>query len=77
MQSRVDLFLRYGDLIQETRDEDLDKLSKYKLNGREIKSLVKTAHLLSLGNADEKISLKTLCMPVDNCIQALETLKGA
>ncbi|CAH0019902.1 unnamed protein product [Clonostachys rhizophaga] len=96
MQSRVDLFLRYGDLTRETRycvwkkfisgacatrfdisDEDLDKLSKYKLNGREIKNLVKTAHLLSLGNTDEKISLKTLCMLVDNRIQALETLKGA
>ncbi|CAH0046523.1 unnamed protein product [Clonostachys solani] len=96
MQSRVDLFLRYGDLTQETRycvwknfisgpcatrfdisDEDLDKLSKYELNGREIKNLVKTAHLLSLGNADEKIGLGTLCMLVDNRIQALETLKGA
>ncbi|CAG9996971.1 unnamed protein product [Clonostachys byssicola] len=96
MQSRVDLFLRYGDLTQETRycvwknfisgacatrfdisDEDLDKLSKYKLNGREIKNLVKTAHLLSLGNVEGKISLKTLCMLADNRIQALETLKGA
>ncbi|KAF7555355.1 hypothetical protein G7Z17_g2224 [Cylindrodendrum hubeiense] len=58
--------------ISETELNDLADLS---LNGREIKNLVKTAHLLSLKDTEKKIDMERLSMLAQNRIRALEMLK--
>ncbi|KAH6695039.1 P-loop containing nucleoside triphosphate hydrolase protein [Plectosphaerella plurivora] len=55
-------------------DADLDKLAELKLNGREIKNLIKSAHLLSL-KGQEKIDMARLWMLADNRISTLTNLK--
>lgn len=64
---------RAGSEKFEVGDEDLDVLSKIKLNGREIKNLIKTAHLLSLKGQD-KITVERLQMLAENRLKALEAL---
>jgi hypothetical protein len=54
-------------------NNDLDELAKIKLNGREIKNLIKTANLLSL-KATEKISMDSLTMLAQNRMEALSIL---
>lgn len=54
-------------------DVELDTLSEIGLNGREIKNLIKSAHLLSLKGQD-KITAKRLHMLAENRLQALEAL---
>jgi hypothetical protein len=54
-------------------DADLDKLANVKLNGREIKNLIKSAHLLSL-KGSEKISMGRLSMLAQNRVKALAAL---
>ncbi|KAJ9144054.1 P-loop containing nucleoside triphosphate hydrolase protein [Pleurostoma richardsiae] len=54
---------------------DLDKLAEVKLNGREIKNLVKSANLLSLKSGD-KIGMARLTMLANNRIEALDALDG-
>lgn len=53
--------------------EGLDALSKMELNGREIKNLIKSAHLLTL-KGGERISTERLVMLAQNRLQALEML---
>ncbi|KAI0107147.1 P-loop containing nucleoside triphosphate hydrolase protein [Nemania sp. FL0031] len=91
-QSRVDLFLQYKDLTEESRrqvwesfinragrgkfnisDSDLDELARFKLNGREIKNLIKSAHLLSL-KSEDRIGLQRLKLLSESRINALELL---
>ena len=55
-------------------DADLDKLAEVKLNGREIKNLIKSAHLLSLKGA-EKINMERLSMLASNRMIALTALE--
>lgn len=55
-------------------DQDLDGLAELKLNGREIKNLIKSAHLLSL-KGQEKIDMERLWMLADNRISTLTTLE--
>ena len=52
---------------------DVEKLVEFKLNGREIKNLIKSAHLLSLKGA-EKIGISLLTMLAQNRLKALATL---
>lgn len=54
--------------------EDLDKLAELHLNGREIKNLIKSAHLLSL-KGQEKIDMQRLWMLADNRISTLSSLE--
>lgn len=53
----------------------LDKLSNIQLNGREIKNLIKSAHLLTL-KGGERITTKRLTMLAENRLSALESLNG-
>lgn len=53
----------------------LDDLVVAQMNGREIKNLIKSAHLLAL-DGDEKIAKSQLVMLAENCITALEALSG-
>lgn len=55
-------------------DADLDRLAELKLNGREIKNLIKSAHLLSL-KGQEKIDMARLWMLADNRISTLSNLQ--
>ncbi|KAI1414769.1 P-loop containing nucleoside triphosphate hydrolase protein [Hypoxylon sp. FL1857] len=56
-------------------DNDLDRLSELKLNGREIKNIVKSAHLLWLGTNNDNVSPSDhLYMLARNRIQALHPL---
>ncbi|KAF7555173.1 hypothetical protein G7Z17_g2404 [Cylindrodendrum hubeiense] len=56
-------------------NEALDKLSELKLNGREIKNLIKSAQLLSLKSGD-KVSTERLMLLADKRVQALQCLEG-
>lgn len=56
-------------------ETDLDKLSGVNLNGREIKNLIKSAHLLSL-KSGEKITMDRLHMLARNRLRALEALNS-
>ncbi|KAI0147924.1 P-loop containing nucleoside triphosphate hydrolase protein [Hypoxylon sp. NC0597] len=56
-------------------DEELDNLSEFHLNGREIKNVVKSAHILWLGSDDNQTSPSDrLYSLAKNRIQALEPL---
>ncbi|KAK7424451.1 hypothetical protein QQX98_000416 [Neonectria punicea] len=52
----------------------LDEFAEFKLNGREIKNIVKTAHLLSVKDTTQRIGNDDLTMLVRNRPQALATL---
>jgi hypothetical protein len=54
----------------------LEKLSHLKLNGREIKNLIKSAQLLSWKNGG-KIPMDCVYMLADKRVQALNMLEGA
>lgn len=54
-------------------DGDLDELAEVKLNGREIKNLIKSAHLLSL-KGTKKIGMDRLMMLAQNRMKALSAL---
>ncbi|KAI1383407.1 P-loop containing nucleoside triphosphate hydrolase protein [Hypoxylon trugodes] len=56
-------------------DEMLDKLAEIKLNGREIKNLIKSAHMLVLGSDDDDITpLERLYMLAQTHVQAIKGL---
>ncbi|OTB06012.1 hypothetical protein M426DRAFT_259837 [Hypoxylon sp. CI-4A] len=56
-------------------DDTLDQLSEIKLNGREIKNLVKSAQMLLLGDKDNELKpLDVLFMLADNRTRALKPL---
>jgi SpoVK/Ycf46/Vps4 family AAA+-type ATPase len=57
----------------EVNDADLDELSRIGLNGREIKNLIKSAHMLTLKNGD-KITAQRLTSLAYNRIEALGAL---
>ena len=57
----------------ELDEKSLEKLSRFDLNGREIKNLIKSAQLLSLKNGD-KIPMNRLYMLADKRVQALAAL---
>jgi len=59
----------------EVSSGDLDRLAESKLNGREIKNLIKSAHLLSLKDS-AKIGLERLSMLCDNRTRALALLEA-
>ncbi|KAI2629533.1 P-loop containing nucleoside triphosphate hydrolase protein [Hypoxylon sp. NC1633] len=91
-QSRIDLFLPYGELSSHTRreiwenfldragrenfcvtDKDLDTLSEFNLDGREIKNLVKNVQMLG-GGHKIRANLNDLRALANNRIRALETM---
>ncbi|KAF4472976.1 Fidgetin 1 [Fusarium albosuccineum] len=90
-QSRVDLFLPYKDLTVPARKqvwqnfiiraggdvspEQLDKLAEIQLNGREIKNLIKSAHLLSLKGGG-KMQIDRLLMLAQNRVAALGEMQN-
>ncbi|KAI2781668.1 P-loop containing nucleoside triphosphate hydrolase protein [Daldinia loculata] len=57
----------------ENMDDVLSELSKYDLNGYEIKNLVQSARMIALGSEknDNKIPLDTLCLLAHNRVQSL------
>jgi hypothetical protein len=55
-------------------DEDMDKLAEIELNGREIKNLIKSAHLLSLKSGGV-LKADRLLMLAQNRVTALSGLK--
>lgn len=55
--------------------EGLDELSRIELNGREIKNLIKSAHLLTL-KGGENITKERLKMLAENRVNALGALNG-
>ncbi|KAK0711900.1 P-loop containing nucleoside triphosphate hydrolase protein [Lasiosphaeris hirsuta] len=55
-------------------EADLDKLSKLKLNGREIKNLIKTAQLLSFRSGG-KVTSEKLCILAEKRVEALSQLE--
>ena len=57
------------------KDDDLDVLAGVSLNGREIKNLIKSAHLLSL-KGKEKITMERLYMLAQNRLKALQALSA-
>lgn len=59
----------------EITDDSLDKLSQLKLNGREIKNLIKSAQLLSLKSMG-KVPVDRLLLLADKRVQALRELDG-
>ncbi|KFA80831.1 hypothetical protein S40288_08521 [Stachybotrys chartarum IBT 40288] len=59
----------------EITDDSLDKLSQLKLNGREIKNLIKSAQLLSLKSMG-KVPVDRLLLLADKRVQALKELDG-
>ncbi|KAJ3524060.1 hypothetical protein NM208_g12200 [Fusarium decemcellulare] len=90
-QSRVDLFLPYKDLTVPARRqvwqnfiiraggdvsaEQLDRLAEIQLNGREIKNLIKSAHLLSLKGGG-KMQIDRLLMLAQNRVVALGEMQN-
>ncbi|KAI5457147.1 P-loop containing nucleoside triphosphate hydrolase protein [Mariannaea sp. PMI_226] len=52
-------------------DDDVLTLADYNLNGREIRNMVKTAHLLSVKSEDGKIGLERFVMLIHNRLEAL------
>ena len=64
---------KFNDLGKKVGDIDLDKLAELPLNGREIKNLIKSAHLLSLED-DAKIDTGMLSMLANNRLLALKAL---
>lgn len=67
---------RAGSERFDVSDEDLGVLSQVKLNGREIKNLIKSANLLSL-KGQEKITAGRLTMLANNRRTALDALNGS
>nr|RBQ88569.1 hypothetical protein FVER53263_13955 [Fusarium verticillioides] len=65
---------RAGGTQVEIPDEDMNKLAEMKLNGREIKNLIKSAHLLGLKNRGA-IQVDRLMMLARNRVAALGELK--
>ncbi|KAI9172657.1 ATPase family AAA domain-containing protein [Paramyrothecium foliicola] len=59
----------------ELTDSSLDELSQLKLNGREIKNLIKSAQLLSMKNCG-KVPVDRLLLLADKRVQALKELDG-
>jgi hypothetical protein len=55
--------------------DSLDKLSQLKLNGREIKNLIKSAQLLSLKSCG-KVPVDRLLLLAEKRVQALKELDG-
>ncbi|KAF4959060.1 hypothetical protein FGADI_1938 [Fusarium gaditjirri] len=66
---------RAGGTQVEIPDEDMNKLAEMKLNGREIKNLIKSAHLLGLKNGGV-IQVDRLLMLAQNRVAALGELKN-
>ncbi|KAF5251704.1 hypothetical protein FANTH_3314 [Fusarium anthophilum] len=66
---------RAGGTQVEIPDEDVNKLAEMKLNGREIKNLIKSAHLLGLKNGGI-IQVDRLLMLAQNRVAALGELKN-
>ncbi|KAF5585407.1 Fidgetin 1 [Fusarium pseudoanthophilum] len=66
---------RAGGTQVEIPDEDMNKLAEMKLNGREIKNLIKSAHLLGLKNGGA-IQVDRLMMLAQNRVAALGELKN-
>ncbi|KAG8159225.1 hypothetical protein KVR01_010886 [Diaporthe batatas] len=64
---------RAGDKQFDVDSAGLDELSNIQLNGREIKNLIKSAHLLTL-KGGEKITKDRLKMLAENRINALDAL---
>ena len=54
---------------------DLEKLSKFNLNGREIKNLIKSAQLLSFKSGG-RVSTEQLHMLAEKRVNALQLLAG-
>lgn len=55
-------------------EADLDKLCKLKLNGREIKNLIRTTQLLSFRSGG-KVNSEKLCMLAEKRVEALSQLE--
>jgi SpoVK/Ycf46/Vps4 family AAA+-type ATPase len=69
-------FIRRAGLDKfEVSGADLDRLAQVKLNGREIKNLIKSAHLLTL-KSSEKIGMERLSMLAKNRTTALAALEN-
>ncbi|KAF5722927.1 Fidgetin 1 [Fusarium mundagurra] len=66
---------RAGGTQVEIADEDMNKLAEMKLNGREIKNLIKSAHLLGLKSGGV-IQADRLMMLAQNRVAALGELKN-
>ncbi|KAF5569394.1 Fidgetin 1 [Fusarium phyllophilum] len=66
---------RAGGTQVEIADADMNKLAGMKLNGREIKNLIKSAHLLGLKNGGA-IQVDRLMMLAQNRVAALGELKN-
>ncbi|QGI68221.1 hypothetical protein CEK27_012192 [Fusarium fujikuroi] len=66
---------RAGGTQVEIPDEEIKKLAEMKLNGREIKNLIKSAHLLGLKNGGV-IQVDRLMMLAQNRVAALGELKN-
>ncbi|EMT66629.1 Fidgetin-like protein 1 [Fusarium odoratissimum] len=66
---------RAGGTQVEIPDEEMNKLAEMKLNGREIKNLIKSAHLLGLKNGGV-IQVDRLLMLAQNRVAALGELKN-
>ncbi|KAF9776896.1 hypothetical protein IL306_004854 [Fusarium sp. DS 682] len=66
---------RAGGDQAEIPDEEMDKLAAMKLNGREIKNLIKSAHLLGLKNGGV-IQADRLLMLAQNRVAALQELQN-
>ena len=60
----------------EIEGRDLDELAQIKLNGREIKNLIKSANLLSL-KGKEKVTMERVRMLAENRVEALRALGSA
>ncbi|KAF5625587.1 hypothetical protein F52700_8952 [Fusarium sp. NRRL 52700] len=65
---------RAGGTQVEIPEDDMDKLAEMKLNGREIKNLIKSAHLLGLKNGGI-IQAERLLILAQNRVAALDELK--
>ncbi|RFU78510.1 p-loop containing nucleoside triphosphate hydrolase [Trichoderma arundinaceum] len=57
----------------EVHDKDYDRLSELKLNGREIKNLIKSARLLSM-KSGQRVTVDRLAQLAEKRLQALEML---
>lgn len=60
----------------ELTDESLDQLSELKLNGREIKNMIKSAQLLSMKEAGGKVPVDRLLLLANKRVEALKQLDG-
>ncbi|KAL7953250.1 P-loop containing nucleoside triphosphate hydrolase protein [Trichoderma compactum] len=82
-QSRVDLCLPYSDLTTTARRQtrfkvaegDYDQLAELRLNGREIKNLIKSARLLNM-KSGQPVTTARLAQLAEKRITAMEMLNG-